>query len=180
MRQLCCDMCSRLPELSHIDMSTVAVSFSQARRNVSHGFQASLTPLRFEGGATTGRRKGRQFRCQIVRDESGRELLYILSFYLPRFLNHAFEEKLSTVVHELWHIGPQCDGDLRRHEGRCYAHGNSQRDYDKLVEKLAQKWLALDPPQALYSFLECDFNELVAEYGSVYGKRIPAPRLTEV
>ncbi len=56
MSRLCVDVTDRLDEFSHIDMSRVAVTFAQARRRVLHGLQAKLTPLRFEGGATTTHR----------------------------------------------------------------------------------------------------------------------------
>ena len=177
MRRLCEDICARLPELKHVNMSRVAISFSQTRRNVPHGLQAALTPLRFEGGARTERRDGQQYGCQSVVDSRGHEYLYILSFYLPRFLNHPVEEKLSTVLHELWHISERCDGDLRRHAGRCYVHGTSHDDYDARMDQLARRWLSLDPPHAIYEFLESTHAELVAEYGHVYGQRIPTPRL---
>ena len=80
-------------------------------------------------------------------------MLYLLSFYLPRFLNHSFEEKLTTVIHELWHISPSFNGDLRRLPGRCYAHGSSEREYHKQMEALAAKWLSLDPPADVHRFL---------------------------
>ena len=84
MRYLCADMCQRLPELHHIDLERVAISFCQARKNVSHGLQASLTPLRFEHGATTIQRGSRQYSCQPVRDHNGLEYFYILSFYIVK------------------------------------------------------------------------------------------------
>ncbi len=177
MRSLCEDMTSRLPELRHIDLTRIAVSLSKTRKNVSHGIYASLTPLRFEAGAKTTHRRGRRYGVQPVVDATGREYLYILSFYLPRFMNTSLEEKLSTVVHELWHISPDFDGDLRRHEGRCYAHGPSQRVYDAKMDRLAQAWLALDPPSQLYDFLMGDCNELIAEHGQITGKHWPNPRL---
>ena len=86
-----------------------------------------LTPLRFEGGRLTSVRRTGRWTIERLYDEAGREMLYLLSFYLPRFLEHPLREKLATVVHELWHIGPGFDGDLRRHPGRCYAHSHSQR-----------------------------------------------------
>ena len=55
-------------------------------------------------------------------------------------MNTSVEEKLSTVLHELWLISPMFNGDLRRHEGRCYAHGPSQSNYDDQKDRLAQKW----------------------------------------
>src|SRR5205085_5234305 len=96
MRRLCSDMTQRLGELAHIDMSRVAIRFCQARRSVRHGLQASLTPLRFKNGALTVVRGGRTWTVQRLFDASGREMLYLLSFYLPRFLEHPLEEKLST------------------------------------------------------------------------------------
>ncbi len=177
MRCLCEDMTHRLPELRHIDLTRVAMSLCQTRKNVSHGIYASLTPLRFEAGAKTTQRRGRRYGVQPVVDGSGCEYLYILSFYLPRFMNTSLEEKLSTVVHELWHISPDFNGDLRRHDGRCYAHGPSQKAYDALMDRLTQAWLALDPPSQLYDFLTSDCGELIAEYGRITGTRWPNPRL---
>ena len=177
MRFLCEDLASRLPELQHIDLPRVAISLSKTRKNVSHGIYASLTPLRFEAGAKTTRRRGRRYGVEPIVDATGREYLYILSFYLPRFMNTSLEEKLSTVVHELWHISPDFDGDLRRHAGRCYAHGNSQKEYDARMDQLAQQWLTLDPPAHLYEFLMSDCNELIAEHGRIIGSHWPNPRL---
>jgi predicted metallopeptidase len=180
MRSLCADMVVRLPELHHVDLDRVAVSFCQARKNVAHGLQATLTPLKFEHGAATMSLGGEQWACQQVVDATGREYLYILSFYLPRFLDLSVEEKLATTLHELWHISPSCDGDLRRHGGRCYAHGASQRQYDAQAAGLARCWLSLDPPYHLYQFLESNYRQLVAEYGLVYGQHVAAPKLLAV
>ncbi len=177
MRSLCEDMTRRLPELRHIDLTRVAISLCQTRKNVTHGIYASLTPLRFEAGAKTTRRRGRRYGVQPVLDSDGHEYLYILSFYLPRFMNTSLEEKLSTVVHELWHINPGFNGDVRRHEGRCYAHGPSQKAYDALMDRHTQAWLALDPPSQLYDFLAGDCGELIAEHGRITGSRWPNPRL---
>jgi hypothetical protein len=177
MRGVCEDMVARLPELAHIDVSRMAVSFSQTRKRVTHGMQASLTPMRFENGALLEERYGRRYSVQRLYDAQGRELLYILTFYLPRYLNLPLEEKLSTVVHELWHISPDFNGDLRRHGGRCYAHGPSQKAYDAHADRLARQWLASGPPPELYQFLGDNFRQLLRRHGTVYGTRIPAPKL---
>ncbi len=177
MRRLCADFVARLSELSHIDLSRVAISFSQTRKRVSHGLWASLTPMRFEGGSQTTVRAGRAWTVQPVSGPDGLEMLYLLNFYLPRFLDQSLDEKLNTVVHELWHISPRFDGDLRRHSGRCYAHGNSQREYDEAMDRLVKKWRSLDPPDQVFAFLESDFNTLRDRWGGVHGTKIAAPRL---
>ena len=96
MARLCTDMATRHPAFQHIRMEQVIVTFAQARSRVSHGLQAKLTPMRFEEGALVTVRHGQTWTVQrIYRDE--REMLYILTFYLPRFLNHSFREKMITV-----------------------------------------------------------------------------------
>jgi hypothetical protein len=177
VRLLCDDLVARLEPLRHIDMSRVAMSFSQTRRAGPFGMYASLTPLRFAGGQTTTVRRGRTWGLQRVLGPDGRDMLYILNFYLPRFLNLPFAEKLTTVVHELWHIGPRFDGDLRRFGGRCYAHTGSQARYDAHVRRLVDGWLALEPPEDLYAFLRLDFGQLTALHGRIYGRRVRTPKL---
>jgi hypothetical protein len=177
MRQLCDDMIARLDQLRHIDMSRVAVSFAQTRRAGSEGMFASLTPLRFAGGQMHTFRRKRRWGIQRLYDPDGREMLYILNFSLPRFLDLPLREKLSTTLHELWHVGPKFDGDVRRLGGRCFAHGSSQKRYDAHVEKLLDRWLSYGPPETLYAFLRLDFRGLVARHGRVFGRKVPVPKL---
>ena len=180
IRRLSGDMVGRLPELAHIDLARVAFSFAQARKRVDHGMQASLTPMRFEQGSLTTFRRGRRWTVQRVLDENGTEMLYILTLYLPRFMDQPFDEKIATVLHELWHISPKFDGDIRRHAGRCYAHTSSQAAYDAQVDRLVARWRSLDPPESLFAFLRLDFDELQRRHGSVYGLRVSSPKLIPV
>ncbi len=180
MRRLCTDIAARLPEYGHINVERVAMRVCQTRKRTTHGIYASLTPLRFEGGRETAVRRGRTWRVQTVRDTAGREMLYLLSFYLPRFCDQPYLEKLATVMHELWHIGPQFDGDLRRHPGRCYAHGPSEAEYHGQMRVWAERWLSLAPAPELHHFLEQDFQQLRAAYGAVVGTRLRTPRLFPV
>jgi hypothetical protein len=138
---------------------------------------ASLTPLRFADGRMHVFRRKRRWGMQRLYAPDGREMLYILDFYLPRFLDLPFREKLTTVLHELWHIGPKFDGDLRRLGGRCYAHGSSQKQYDAHAEALLDRWLSLGPAEALYGFLRSNFRGLVSLHGRVYGRKVPNPKL---
>jgi hypothetical protein len=177
MRRLCQDAVTRLPELRHIDADRVAIGFRQTRKAVGHGLYASLTPLRFAGGRSHIFRRGRKWGIQNLHDQAGREMLYVLNFYLPRFLNVKFRDKAITIFHELWHIGPKFDGDLRRFEGRCYAHSGSQKHFDAQASALAESWLSLNPPPSLYEFLKYDFSDLVKRYGPVYGQKITGPKL---
>jgi len=176
MRILCEDIAWRLEEFSHIRLDEVAVTFAQARRRVPHGLQAKLTPLRFEGGSLVTRRAGRLWTVERLFD-GDREMLYILTFYLPRFLDHSFREKMITIFHELYHIGPLFDGDIRRMGGRYHVHSHSQRDYDRLMEQLVDHYLTLNPPHELMEFLRSRFRNLCAAHGGVVGKKVLIPKL---
>ena len=170
-------MAARLPEFAHVRMGQVAVAFCQTRSATVYGLYATLTPLRFPGGATETVRRGRRYGIRRLYDPSGREILYILSFYLPRFLDLDFRQKLTTTAHELWHISPQFDGDVRRYEGRCYAHSASKRQFDRLSQALAERYLAAQPLETSYAFLRANYRDLVDAHGHVYGTRIAAPKL---
>jgi hypothetical protein len=177
MRLICADMVARLPQLAHLNIGRMLVCFGQSRKRSAYGLYASLTPLRFRGGALTERRRGRLYAVQHVFDHQHREYLYILTFYLPRFMDLSLRAKLVTVLHELWHVSPEFNGDLRRHPGRCYAHTHSQQGYDSEMEKLADEWLGAGPPESLYAFLRGNFAELVAQHGRIHGQRVRRPKL---
>lgn len=180
-RAVCADIVARLEEFSHIDLTRVAIRGCQARAPGPYGMQASLTPLRFQNGALETIRRGRRYRVQPIVAPDGREMLYLLSFYLPRFQDQSFEEKVATMCHELWHISPAFDGDIRRHDhGRCYAHGPSEKAYHAAMHELAERWLAHGPAESLCAPLRLGFQSLQANYGTVFGLRMATPKLALV
>lgn len=176
MQRLCEDICCRHTAFQHISMDRVAITFAQTRSPVEWGIQAKLTPLRFAGGCRHERRDEKLWTVQrVYRD--GREMLYVLTFYLPRFLNLSFEEKLVTVFHELFHIGPAFDGDIRRFGGSCYIHSSSQKAYDQQMAVFVQDYMRMRPDQDLFSFLRYNFQQLQRNHGPVVGLRIAVPKL---
>lgn len=177
MSDLCHDLVMRVEALRHIRMECVAVCFAQSRKPVVHGMWASLTPLRFAQGAAEMTRGNRRFVLQRLQGPQGQEMLYILRFYLPRFLDLAFWDALTTVTHELWHISPDCDGDIRRFPGRCAAHSSRKRDFDAQADALASRYLQTNPPSELRDFLHLDSRALQARHGAIFGRRIPQPKL---
>ena len=176
LRGLCDDISRRHPEYRHVDMSRVAVTYAQTRSPVEWGMQAKLTPMRFEGGALTCIRDGRRWGAQRLYQD-GEEMLYILTFYLPRFLNLSYDEKLVTVFHELFHISPAFDGDIRRFAGACYMHTGSQAEYDRQMAVHAKQYLSQLPTDRHPKYLQHDFAGLRRHYGEVVGLRLAVPRL---
>lgn len=161
-------------------MADVAISFRQTRHNENYGVFASLTPLRFKDGAVTEKRRGCFWTIPPVRDNTGHAFLYVLTVYMPRFANLTLTEKIETLVHELYHINENFNGDLRRFAGRCYAHGSSKTRYDATVRKLAAEWLQREPSPQLWAFLKYDFGELSSRYDGITGLCVPIPALIRV
>lgn len=171
IRVVCDDICLRLAEFHHVRMTQVGVSICQTRGVDEYGVFASLTPL----GVLRNTRTGaivRRSSSQPILDEHRRPILYLLTFYMPRFQNLPLREKFDTIIHELYHIGEEFDGDLRRFQGRCYAHGSSRKKYDRIIRELVEKWLSKDPPLEVWEFLQYDFKQLVAQRGRVVGTKI--------
>ncbi|MDR3233922.1 MAG: hypothetical protein LBT46_09725 [Planctomycetaceae bacterium] len=177
LKTLCEDICFRVPELRHIEMNRVAVSFSQTKNSEPYGIYASTTPLRFSGGNETLVRRGRTLTMQSCYKNDGTQYLYILYFYVPRFIELPLSQKLDTIVHELYHISPLFNGDLRRFSGRCFAHGSSKAKYDQSVKRLTEYYLQREPPESVWSFLQLDYRGLTAQYGKLTGTKIPMPKI---
>lgn len=176
MLTLCEDVTQRVEAMQHIEMDRVAVCFAQARSRVSHGLQAKLTPMRFENGALETTRYGQRWTVQrLYRDD--REMLYILTFYLPRFQDQTFREKMITVFHELNHISPSFNGDIRRLTGRYHVHSHSQDEYDRQMAVLVDEYLMDHPQPDLYRFLKRKFRTLSTQHGGVVGLQVPIPKL---
>jgi hypothetical protein len=160
-------------------MSQVLFGVTQARSGRSHGLQARVTPLRFRDGQLMRRRRNATYQVQRYFVE-GRECLYLVTFCLPRFLEQDFDDKFITLFHELFHISPAFDGDLRRHAGRYAIHSHSQRLYDKQMAGLAREYLAGRPDPDLHGFLRLDFAQLQERHGRVIGVMVPRPKLVPV
>jgi len=179
IRRLAADIASRCEELRHIDVTRVLFAVTHARGRHGHGLQARVTPLRFAGGRLQRVRRGATYQVQRFFD-GDTEYLYVLAFCLPRFLNQDFDSKFVTLFHELYHIGPAFDGDLRRHKGRYAVHSHSQRAYDRHMAELARAYLAARPDPDLFAFLRLDFTQLSERHGGVHGIVVPRPKVLPV
>ena len=179
VRRLCADVVRHSAELRHIDVSRLLFGMTQARSGNAHGLQARVTPLRFRHGRLTRRRNGTLYQVQRYFVD-GREMLYLVTFCLPRFLDQDFDDKFVTLFHELYHISPAFEGDLRRHEGRCALHTHSKRGYDTHMAHLARAYLTNGADRSLHGWLRLDFAQLQRRHGSVIAAVVPRPRLIPV
>lgn len=179
MLDLCADVAGRCEALRHVHMPRVLVSFTPCRNRSRYGLQARVTPLRFRDGALTRRHGPVEYQVQRFFVD-GREMLYVLTFCLPRFLDQTFEEKLITVFHELYHVSPSFDGDLRRHPGRYAVHSHSKDRYDRHMAELVKGYLADHPEPEVFAFLRAGYRELWDRHNGIVGVVVPRPKLLPV
>ena len=171
MGELMADVATVLDELRHVDVSRIAVGFSQARHGGLHGTFATTHALRFGKGALETTLEGRTYAFPRVII-GGVEALYAIIFRLPRFLNLPLDEKMATVVHEMYHISPAFDGTLRRFEGGKPYHTGSRRRYHAAMGQLARSYQAATRRPELHAFLRQDFSQLSAAHGGIVGLRL--------
>jgi len=180
LEELIADITSRVDEFRHIDPSRVLICVSSTRGGGVHGTYAKIHPLRFEGGLSSIEvKRGRRTRVCTLPEVTlgGKEMLYIIYFLVPRFFNLTLREKLVTVFHELFHISPLFDGDIRRFPGRNYAHGGSRKRYNAIMADMVDVYLRQMEAQALIGFLDGDMETLRARHGVIVGRRFPAPKI---
>ncbi len=177
--ELCKDIVEHGADFKHLRLPQILFTITQARSAHRHGLQAKVTPLRFRKGQTLEKRRGRLLQVQRYWLDHV-ELLYLVTFCLPRFLNQSFPEKCITLFHELYHIAPEFNGDLRRHEGRYALHTSSKKAYDQSMLRMAEDYLSRTPNRGLHSFLKLNFEQLQACHGTIYGHVVPTPKLIPI
>jgi predicted metallopeptidase len=183
IERLIADIVRRMVEFGHVDPARVMVCIATTRGGGVHGTYAKIHPLRFENGSRTTqvrRRRGttRYEIPPVIR--GGVEMLYIVYFLVPRFLNLPLREKLITIIHELYHISPDFNGDIRRFPGKNFAHGSSRKRYNALMAEFAGRYLEIAGEGSGTDFLEGDMAAMRARHGAIVGRKMAAPRLRVV
>lgn len=180
LERLIRDITARTPELEHIAPEKLLVCVSTGRPSAG-GSLAKIHPLRFAGGekSVKTRRGRRSVLCTMPTiTHQGEEMLYVVYFLVPRFLELPFRDKLITVFHELYHISPACDGDIRRFPGRNYAHGSSTKSYNAQMGKLVDAYLERLPERSALGFLEANLATLRTRHSAIVARRLQAPRIS--
>ena len=178
MHRLVGDLIREVPEFGRFDPDRILVSSSFNRSRRRTGLLAYLLPLKYKGGSPVERRvRGRTAYhwARLPTFRQGREILYVIYFLLPRFLNLSFREKLETIVHELYHIHPDFNGDLRRFKGRSQIHG-SLREYEAVVKRLTSRFLESSVSMEDFAFLKKNFWHASRLWDGIEAIHLPEPK----
>lgn len=177
LERLVAEIVAECPGFSHIDPARLVIAGAATRNRSRFGKFAAIFPLRFEAGATV--QPGRRVSWYLPRVEvDGREVLYALFFYIPRFFSLDAQRRLAVVFHELYHISDKFDGDLRRFPGHFHYHGKSVKQFEDGFKADLDRFLVSGRLRGFECLLEYSFARLLKRYGAVTWRRVPQPRLS--
>ena len=142
VKRLIRDVAVRLPELAHVKASRVLVVAGEARR----ASRATIRPAHF--GATRNRHADGGREKPVVRVK-GRKILYVVTLRPLWFLDSTPEQRIATILHELYHASIRFDGTL--HRGRRHSKLPLAR-YGRRVRALLRRYLAAAPGEILAPF----------------------------
>ena len=163
-----------IPLFSHIDARRITVCIASGRDGRG-GLCGKLWPLRFQEGHSVIRHGGRLYQApEFARD--GIPQLYIVYFYMPRFFDRPPREKINIILHELYHISPSFDGDIRRMGRKKAAHGHSREAFDSNFAGEAEEFYRRVESSAYMNFLSLDSAGLARTFRKVTGHRMRPPR----
>jgi predicted metallopeptidase len=162
------------PTFSHIDISALMVCVASNRSGRGGAF-GKLIPMRFENGSRFIRFKKRLYAMpEIMTNDL--QCLYIIYFYMPKFFNLNPLDKLNVVFHELYHISPEFNGDIRRIALKRKAHGGSRKRYDSMYFSEFEAYANSHVFSEFYDFLSMDSKSLFDSFDRVYANRMPVPK----
>jgi hypothetical protein len=142
-RRLIRDAAVRIPELGHIRASRILVVGGEARR----ASRATIRPSHFE--ESRGREgKGGRSRKPLIKVK-GKKILYVITLRPLWFVGSTPEQRVATLLHELYHISIRFDGTL--HGGRRHAR-ISARLFSRRVRVLCDRYLAEAPDEVVAPF----------------------------
>jgi hypothetical protein len=142
VKRLIRDVAARLPELAHVKPARVRVVAGEARR----ASRATIRPAHFEETRARGGGGGR--RKPLIRI-GGRKILYVITLRPLWFRDSTPEQRVTTVLHELWHASERFDGTL--HRGRVHSRLPRAR-FERRIRSLRDRYLAVAPDEVLAPF----------------------------
>ncbi len=173
------EIVTSIPAFTHIDPSRMLVCCASNRRNSRGSTFGKLVPMRFKNGEKIQKFRGNYYSIPPLMHEN-REILYIIYFYMPRFFDLNAYHKLRVILHELYHINPGFNGDIRRMGEYKASHGGSKKKFDEYFEDELKEFYSRIHNKPYMKFLTLDSRELYRTFSDVYARRMKVPRPVRV
>lgn len=175
LHELISSICRQFSSFSHIDTEKIHVCIASNRTGGRGATFGKVVPLRFQGGQEVTYHRGKCYAMPKIEVNSIR-ILYLIYFYIPRFTDLAPVEKLRVIFHELYHIHPECNGDIRRFGKSGSAHGKSKKRFDTQFEREVFEFAQSIQNTSAWGFLSLDTNGIFKNYRTVLSFRMKIPK----
>ncbi|WP_308197061.1 putative metallopeptidase [Anaeromyxobacter sp. SG64] len=141
VKRLVRDVAARIPELAHVRVSRILVVAGEARR----ASRATIRPAHFR----QTRARGDAGRKKPLIRVKGRKILYVVTLRPLWFRASTPEQRIGTILHELYHASTRFDGTL--HRGRRHSR-LARGPYNRKIRRLLERYLAEAPAEIVAPF----------------------------
>jgi len=175
MTCLLVDIIQSTPTYQHIDMNRILVCSAYNRNSRGGAIFAKVVPLRFEDGIPLKKFKNHWYAFPKIMNND-HEILYLLYFYIPRYFDLPVYEKLNVAFHELYHINPEFNGDVRRMGGYKFSHGYSKEHFNNHFKDEVDVYYDRIKNTSLATMLSMNFSDITKYFETVYARTMKVPK----
>ena len=172
------EMVQRTEEFKLFDVNRILLCCSTNRKKTGGGIYGKLLPLRFENGSKFIKYNSRFYTIPRLV-VNGTEILYLMYFYLPKFFDLSAREKINVMFHELYHISPLFNGDIRRMGEVKKAHGHSRKAFEERYIGYARDFYEYIRHTPYHVFLQMSTEDLHKNFKKIQFRRMKSIKPVE-
>jgi len=165
------DMIKSTGEFKFFDLNKILVCCASNRKDCRGATYGKLLPLRFKDGSEIIKHNGRFYTIPKVKINEI-EILYIIYLYIPKFFNLSAKDKVNVMFHELYHINPEFNGDIRRMGEFKSAHGHSRKAFEKKYIEYAETFFDKIKEAPYYNFLQMKSDDIEDRFKKIKYRRM--------
>jgi len=165
------DMIKATNEFKNFDLNKILVCCASNRKDCIGATYGKLLPLRFKDGSEIIKHNSRFYTIPKLNINNS-EILYIIYFYIPKFFNLSAKDKVKVMFHELYHINPEFNGDIRRMGEFKTAHGYSRKFFEEKYIEYADIFFNNIKNTPYNNFLQMDDDEIKKQFKKIKYKRM--------
>ena len=153
------------------------VCLSSNRDGSKGATYGKVVPLCYLNGSQSVIYKNQKYTMPLVK-KNNNIIKYLLYIYLPKFFDLSVKGKLYVLFHELYHINPNFDGDIRNMGNFKRVHGYSIKYFNSFFIKELEDFEKYIKLTSYQNFLEMDHNFFKNNYLSIKGFKVKIPKPT--
>lgn len=162
------DIIKAVPEFSHIDNSRILFSLKNSPKNSDNDYYAEVKCLSNNSYdfVSDGRITKHYYSDCLLKN--GIPAFYLIEYTVPSFIDLTLREKICTIMHELYHISPLFNGELRLFNGKNCLHGPCPEKFDEYMYYLSDIFLA--KYKNLDELFKLNYLEITNKHGDLFVK----------